>query len=251
MNLSPAWVGILGAEGWETVHWHEVGEPNAPDAEIMGWARDCGYYVVTNDLDFSAILAATRAEGPSVVQIRAQDLAPDTLAPTLVTVLRQYAASLASGAILPLDARVMLAAFFGFRVYGIEKPGKTGRKSGTYHVETGLRGAGQRSVQRKTWSVPVFRPASREHSTKINRSPFPGCCQCVSLKIDKVLGTAVTRRSCRDPSNDQRPRGCAPDLLRRTAEHRHADIGLPNPASSPPPGPGPLPTVRTAPRSRA
>jgi predicted nuclease of predicted toxin-antitoxin system len=71
MNLSPAWVDILEAEGWETVHWHEVGEPNAPDAEIMVWARDRGYYVVTNDLDFSAILAATRAEGPSVVQIRA------------------------------------------------------------------------------------------------------------------------------------------------------------------------------------
>jgi predicted nuclease of predicted toxin-antitoxin system len=105
MNLSPAWVDVLKAEGWETVHWHEVGEPNAPDAEIMVWARDRGYYVVTNDLDFSAILAATRAEGPSVVQIRAQDLAPATLAPTLVTVLRQYAANLASGAILTLDAR--------------------------------------------------------------------------------------------------------------------------------------------------
>jgi predicted nuclease of predicted toxin-antitoxin system len=73
MNLSPAWVDFLEAEGWETVHWHAVGEPNAPDGEIMVWARDHGYYVVTNGLDFSAILAATRAEGPSVVQIRAQD----------------------------------------------------------------------------------------------------------------------------------------------------------------------------------
>ena len=101
----PAWVDILEAEGWETVHWHEVGEPNAPDAEIMVSARDRGYHVVTNDLDFSTILAATGAEGPSVVQIRAQDLAPATLTPTLVTVLRQYAANLDSGAILTLDAR--------------------------------------------------------------------------------------------------------------------------------------------------
>jgi predicted nuclease of predicted toxin-antitoxin system len=108
MNLSPVWVDILEAEGWETAHWHEVGEPNAPDApdaEIMVWARDHGYCVVPNDLDFSAILAATRAEGPSVVQIRAQDLAPTTLARTLVPVLRQHAADLASGAILTLDAR--------------------------------------------------------------------------------------------------------------------------------------------------
>lgn len=105
MNLSPAWVDILEAEGWETAHWHAVGEPNAPDAEIMVWAKDHGYCGVTNDLDFSAILAATRAEGPSVVQIRAQDLAPGTLASTLVTVLRQYTANLASGAILTPDAR--------------------------------------------------------------------------------------------------------------------------------------------------
>jgi predicted nuclease of predicted toxin-antitoxin system len=104
MNLSPASVDFLEAEGWETVHWHAVGEPNAPDSEIMVWARAHGYCAVTNDLDFSAILAATRAEGPSVVQIRAQDLAPAALAPT-GTVLRQYAASLASGAILTLDAR--------------------------------------------------------------------------------------------------------------------------------------------------
>jgi predicted nuclease of predicted toxin-antitoxin system len=105
MNLSPAWVDTLEAEGWETVHWHGVGASNAPDAEIMVWARDRGYSVVTNDLDFSAILAATHAEGPSVVQIRAQDLAPATLAPTLIAVLRQYAPNLASGAILTLDAR--------------------------------------------------------------------------------------------------------------------------------------------------
>ena len=105
MNLSPTWVEVLGAEGWETVHWHEVGEAGAPDVEIMAWAKDHGYCVLTNDLDFSAILAATRAEGPSVVQIRAQDLAPATLGPTLVSVLRQFSGQLSAGAILTLDAR--------------------------------------------------------------------------------------------------------------------------------------------------
>jgi len=105
MNLSPAWIAILEAEGWETAHWKDVGNPTAPDADIMLWARDRGYCVVTNDLDFSAILAATRAEGPSVVQVRAQDLAPEALAPILVKVLRQSAANLAAGAILTLDAR--------------------------------------------------------------------------------------------------------------------------------------------------
>jgi predicted nuclease of predicted toxin-antitoxin system len=58
---------------------------------------------VTNDLDFSAILAATRGEGPSVVQIRAQDLSPQTLGPTLVSVLRRNSSALETGAILTVD----------------------------------------------------------------------------------------------------------------------------------------------------
>jgi predicted nuclease of predicted toxin-antitoxin system len=87
------------------VHWHEVGATSAPDAEIMAWTKQYGYCVLTNDLDFSAILAATRAEGPSVVQIRAQDLAPATLGPSLVSVLRQFSGQLSAGAILTLDAR--------------------------------------------------------------------------------------------------------------------------------------------------
>ncbi len=105
MNLSPAWVDVLKAEGWETAHWFDIGEIKAPDVEIMAWAKEQRYCVLTNDLDFSAILAATRAEGPSVIQIRAQDLAPATLGPMLLSMLHQYSDRLMGGAILTLDAR--------------------------------------------------------------------------------------------------------------------------------------------------
>jgi len=69
------------------------------------WAKANGYCIVTHDLDFGAILAATRAAGPSVIQIRAQDLAPGTLRPLLLNVLRQYSQRLMSGALLTLDAQ--------------------------------------------------------------------------------------------------------------------------------------------------
>ena len=61
--LSPAWVSVLEAEGWQTVHWSSIGPVNAPDAEIMNWARRERSVVVTNDLDFSAIFASTGAKG--------------------------------------------------------------------------------------------------------------------------------------------------------------------------------------------
>ena len=61
MNLSPAWAGFLREAGIEALHWSNAGKPDASDHELMQWADDHGYTVMTNDLDFSAILAATSA----------------------------------------------------------------------------------------------------------------------------------------------------------------------------------------------
>jgi len=105
MNLSPAWVPLLGTAGWEAAHWSTIGAATAKDADIMAWAKGNGFTVITSDLDFSAILASTRGEGPSVVQIRAQDLSPAALGPTLLAVLRKQAGVLEAGAIVTLDLR--------------------------------------------------------------------------------------------------------------------------------------------------
>ncbi len=71
MNLSPLWVEHLRTSGWEAVHWSEIGDIRAPDTVIMQWALENGFIVFfTHDLDFGALLAATRANGPSVIQIR-------------------------------------------------------------------------------------------------------------------------------------------------------------------------------------
>lgn len=103
MNLSPRWCEILRAAGYATVHWSEVGDPRASDATIMEWARRNDYVVLTHDLDFSAILAATRAAGPSVVQMRGQNVLPSGCGPLLLKVLEEYATELLSGALLVAD----------------------------------------------------------------------------------------------------------------------------------------------------
>ena len=103
MNLSPRWAEFLKAEGWDSVHWSDVGRPDATDHELMEWARDAGRIVLTHDLDFGAMLAATQATSPSVAQIRAQDVRPESLAPLLITVLRKYENELAEGALLVAD----------------------------------------------------------------------------------------------------------------------------------------------------
>jgi predicted nuclease of predicted toxin-antitoxin system len=70
---------------------------------VLEWARDNGYVVFTNDLDFGAILAATRAAAPSVIQVRAQDMTPEHLSDLVVRALRQHEAILGRGALITID----------------------------------------------------------------------------------------------------------------------------------------------------
>ncbi|MHB1232757.1 MAG: DUF5615 family PIN-like protein [Burkholderiales bacterium] len=103
MNLSPRWVASLRAAGWEAEHWSTIGPTHATDAEIMAWARAQRYIVLTHDLDFSAILAATQAKSPSVVQIRAQNVLPEDMAGLLIPALRQLASRLDQGALVTIE----------------------------------------------------------------------------------------------------------------------------------------------------
>ena len=103
MNLSPSWVPILERNGFPAVHWSAVGDGKAPDPVVLGWARDNRYIVFTNDLDFGAILASTRAAGPSVIQVRTQDVTPDHLGNIVVAALREHQEILERGALITID----------------------------------------------------------------------------------------------------------------------------------------------------
>ena len=105
MNLSPRWVDLLTDACIESVHWSTVGAANTPDAEIMAFAKANDYVVLTHDLDFSTILSATQGEKPSVVQVRADDVSPDTIGKPLVDALRQMSAELEEGALLTIDPK--------------------------------------------------------------------------------------------------------------------------------------------------
>ncbi len=103
MNLSPRWVNLLTGIGVEAVHWSTVGAMNAPDSEIMAYALANEFVVLTHDLDFSAILAATHGEKPSVVQIRADDVSPDVIGRQVLIALRQMETELHEGALVTIE----------------------------------------------------------------------------------------------------------------------------------------------------
>jgi predicted nuclease of predicted toxin-antitoxin system len=103
MNLSPQWVSLLSEVGFEATHWSTVGSAKAPDSEIMSYAKANDYVVLTHDLDFSAILAATQGEKPSVVQFRSEDLSLITIGKLVVAALLQMKSELEEGALLTID----------------------------------------------------------------------------------------------------------------------------------------------------
>ena len=69
----------------------------------MAFAKANGYVVLTHDLDFSAILAVTHGDKPSVVQIRTEDVSPDVIGRPVIGALRQMTAELEEGALLTID----------------------------------------------------------------------------------------------------------------------------------------------------
>jgi predicted nuclease of predicted toxin-antitoxin system len=116
MNLPPRWVQVFAEEGWEAFHWSQVGALNASDREIITWARENGYVVFTHDLDFSALLAAMQGEGPSVIQIRTQNILPAAIGDLVIDSLKRFRSELEKGAIITLDpgrARVRILPLRG------------------------------------------------------------------------------------------------------------------------------------------
>lgn len=103
MNLAPRWVEPLRGAGYEAVHWSAVGDAKATGVELMAFTRMHDYVVLTHDIDFGDILAATGGMAPSVVQIRGDDLTPERIAGSVLCALEQCRDALAQGALVSVD----------------------------------------------------------------------------------------------------------------------------------------------------
>jgi predicted nuclease of predicted toxin-antitoxin system len=57
----------------------------------------------SHDLDFGTILAVTRADSPSVIQIRTQAILPDHLGSLVLAALEQFRPLLEAGALVTVD----------------------------------------------------------------------------------------------------------------------------------------------------
>jgi len=103
MNLSPLWVEFLASSGFDSIHWSEIGQPSAPDSQIMDYAAANELVVFTHDLDFGALLANRNSCQPSVIQIRTQDVLPAAIGQIVIRALRASRSQLEAGALVTVD----------------------------------------------------------------------------------------------------------------------------------------------------
>jgi predicted nuclease of predicted toxin-antitoxin system len=103
MNLSPKWTEALEHAGIEAEHWSKIGAANDGDPEIMAYASGHGYIVLTCDLDFGSILAATGGRGPSVVQLRTDDTRFGVIGALVVRSIMQAREQLKAGALVTVE----------------------------------------------------------------------------------------------------------------------------------------------------
>ena len=105
MNLSPKLADLLAHSNITSTHWSTVGKMTATDPEIINYALQNDYIIVTCDLDFSAILSVTQGKKPSIVQVRTRYMPHNDLADIVIKSIKQNINDLNSGAILTIDAK--------------------------------------------------------------------------------------------------------------------------------------------------
>jgi predicted nuclease of predicted toxin-antitoxin system len=105
MGVSMTTVRALRERGENAVHLREVGLQTLPDDQILTKALDEHRIVLTFDLGFGDLLAASRAQTPSVILFRMRNQTPEAVTPRLMEVLAGCADALGSGALIVVEDR--------------------------------------------------------------------------------------------------------------------------------------------------
>ena len=103
MDISPLTVEALRKEGWDIVRVSHFLPVNARDADILQLARRQGRVVVTQDLDFSALLALGGHDRPSLITLRLHASDPETVTRRLLDVVPRVETELREGCAVTIE----------------------------------------------------------------------------------------------------------------------------------------------------
>lgn len=105
MGISPRTGEFLKSKGHEAIHLLEEGLHRLPDPEILRKAFSEGSIILTHDLDFADLVAASGTILPSVVLFRLVSMRPESVNRHLEMVLEQHGQTLEDGAVVSVTER--------------------------------------------------------------------------------------------------------------------------------------------------
>jgi predicted nuclease of predicted toxin-antitoxin system len=100
MGISPVTVSFLGGLGHDAMHLHDEGLDVLEDPDIFAKARDEDRVLLTHDLGFGELAAASGARLPSVIVFRLRNMRPDRVNHYLRGIISDHQEVLEQGAIL-------------------------------------------------------------------------------------------------------------------------------------------------------
>ena len=105
MNLSPKIVTDLRQQDWDILRVSQVVPMDAPDSEILEFARQQNRVIITQDLDFSSLLALGGYEKPSLITFRLSVPDPETITRKLLELLPDIEEELLAGCAVAINDR--------------------------------------------------------------------------------------------------------------------------------------------------
>lgn len=100
MGISPTTVTFLKDLGYDALHLHEQGLGRLQDSDILDKAFQEGRVILTHDLDFGELIAASGARLPSIVVFRLRNMHPERVNHYLHRLLSEHRDSLEQGAVV-------------------------------------------------------------------------------------------------------------------------------------------------------
>jgi len=99
MGISPRVVSALREQGHDAVHLQEQGLARMPDSEILAKSHTEGRVLLTHDLDFGELLAASSGRLPSVIIFRLKDMRANNVNFHLFKILEKQSSALEKGVV--------------------------------------------------------------------------------------------------------------------------------------------------------
>lgn len=103
MNISPLTVDRLRKLGWDIVRVSEIMDVKTKDIKLINYARKNNKVFITQDLDFSMLLAISGYEKPSVINLRLENAKPDFITNRIIEVVSELEKELEEGIVASVD----------------------------------------------------------------------------------------------------------------------------------------------------